>query len=107
LIAYSRNQSIINNENFFSVQQNIASNSEIGRSLVWDYIKNEWAELVQRFGLNDRRLGNDVKSVTSGFGTATRLQEMEDFFQREPEAGAGASARLSALEAVRINIEWF
>lgn len=105
LIKYSRDPNIINNENFFTVQQNIASNSLIGRGMIWEYIKENWGELKERFGLNDRRLGNYVKSVTSGFGTALRLQEMEDFFNREPDAGAGTSARLSALEAVKKNIE--
>lgn len=105
LIKYSHDPNIINNENFFTVQQNIASNSLIGRGMIWEYIKENWSELKERFGLNDRRLGNYVKSVTSGFGTALRLQEMEDFFNREPEAGAGTSARLSALEAVKKNIQ--
>ena len=97
LISYSQNQNMINNENFFSVQQNIASNSENGRSMIWDYIKNNWDALVSRFGLNDRRLGNYVKSVTSGFGTQSRLQEMQDFFDRYPNAGAGASGRFERL----------
>lgn len=106
LIDYSKNQAKVNNENFFSLQSNIAASSDIGRSMIWDYIRNDWLVLVDRFGLNDRRLGNYVRSVTSGFGTQSRLTEMLDFFTKFPEAGAGEAARQQALETVRQNIAW-
>lgn len=31
---------------------------------------------------------------------------MKDFFERYPEAGAGAAARLEALQTVENNINW-
>ena len=31
---------------------------------------------------------------------------MEDFFTRNPEAGAGANARKQALENIENNIQW-
>ena len=106
LISYSHNQSIINNENFFSVQQSISSSSEIGRDSVWNYIKNNWENLIERFGLNDRRLGNYVKSVVSGFSTEARLDDVNAFFEKYPDAGAGEAARKEALETIEKNIDW-
>lgn len=106
LIDYSNDSNIIDNENFFSVQQSIASNSEIGRSMVWDYIKENWNNLVERFTLNDRRLGNYVSSVVSGFKQSSQLQDVEKFFQLNSEAGAGATARKRAIENIKNNIDW-
>ncbi|OTF72637.1 hypothetical protein BLA29_000862, partial [Euroglyphus maynei] len=106
LISYSEDPEKINNENFFSAQQSIASNSDVGRSMIWEYIRNNWPKLVERFGLIDRRLGNYVRSVVSGFRSESRLQEVMDFFEQYPDAGAGQGARMEAIETVRKNIQW-
>jgi aminopeptidase N len=106
LISYTTDSSIINDQDFFTVQQSIASNSPIGRPLVWNYLRNNWEYLVERFTVNDRRLGSYVSSICSGFTTETQLKEMEDFFANYPDSGAGENARNQALENVRNNIKW-
>ena len=105
LIQYSNDSSIINDQDFFTVQQSIAGNSIIGRQLVWDFLRNNWPVLMKRFSVNDRRLGTYVSSVCSGFSTETQLKEMENFFTVS-EAGAGQNARNQALERVYNNINW-
>ncbi|KAF7263706.1 hypothetical protein GWI33_001331 [Rhynchophorus ferrugineus] len=47
-----------------------------------------------------------IRPVTSSFSTQERLKEMQDFFAKYPEAGAGASSRKTALENVQNNIRW-
>lgn len=106
LISYSGDRSKINNEHFFSVQQSIANNSPLGRDLVWNYIKNHWLNLVDRFSLNDRRLGKYVKSVVGGFQTKAQLNEVLEFFEKYPNAGAGLAARTEAIDSIKNNINW-
>jgi glutamyl aminopeptidase len=106
LISYTNDSSIINDQDFFYVQQSIASNSPIGRQLVWDYLRSNWEYLVERFTVNDKRLGKYVSSISISFATETRLKEMLDFFAKYPDYGAGENARNQALENVRNNIKW-
>lgn len=47
-----------------------------------------------------------IPTITSRFTTQTKLEEIEQFFAKYPEAGAGANARLQALENVRNNIKF-
>ncbi|XP_026475001.1 glutamyl aminopeptidase-like [Ctenocephalides felis] len=49
--------------------------------------------MIDRFGLGERNLGRLIPSVTDRFTTEDRLKEMNDFFAKFPEAGAGAAAR--------------
>jgi glutamyl aminopeptidase len=69
-------------------------------------LKNNWEYLVERFTVNDRRLGNYVLSISISFANETRLKEMLDFFAKYPDSGAGENARNQALENVRNNIKW-
>jgi glutamyl aminopeptidase len=84
----------------------INSNSPIGRQLVWDYLSNNWNYLVERFTVNDKRLGNYISSISISFATETQLKEMLDFFARHPDSGAGENARNQTLEKARNNIKW-
>ncbi len=60
-----------------------------GKPLVWQFIREEWPYLVERFSLNDRYLGRMPKYISAGFSTEFRLQELKDFFAKYPDAGAG------------------
>lgn len=87
--------------------------------------RQNWEYLVDRFTLNDRYLGSMISTISKTFSTETKLVEvnngirlnnnfvfmdlflkMEQFFAKYPEAGAGATARLRALETVKQNIKW-
>lgn len=98
-------ESNVRGQDYFSCLTLIAAN-RVGESLVWDYVREHWPQLVARFGLNERYLGSMIPSITSRFSTPIRLQEMRDFFAKYPEAGAGAAARLQALARVETNIQW-
>ena len=83
----------------------IASN-RIGEPIVWDYVREKWPVLVERFGLNERYLGRMIPQITRGFSSAVKLEELKAFFAKYPEAGAGAGARREAIQNVETNIEW-
>ncbi|XP_063621809.1 glutamyl aminopeptidase-like isoform X2 [Cydia splendana] len=92
-------------QDYLNVIQTI-SNNPSGTDLIWDHIRNRWPSLVERYTLNSRNLGAVVPGVTDSFNSERDLKEMEDFFAKYPDAGAGVSARKRALETVRNNVKW-
>ncbi|XP_016947727.2 glutamyl aminopeptidase [Drosophila biarmipes] len=99
------NEEYVRGQDYFTCLTYISANPA-GESLVWDYVRENWQRLVDRFGLNERYLGNLIPSITARFSTQTKLEEMEQFFAKYPEAGAGTAARVRALETVKNNIVW-
>lgn len=84
----------------------IISKNPDGTSLVWDWVRENWEFLVNRYTLNDRYLGELIPSITSSFATQTKIDEIKAFFEKYPEAGAGAEPRVKTLETVSKNIKW-
>ncbi|XP_055901791.1 uncharacterized protein LOC129938333 [Eupeodes corollae] len=98
-------ENYVRGQDYFTCLQYIAANP-VGESIVWNYVRENWPKLVDRFGLNERYLGSMIPSITSRFSTQTQLDEMQEFFNKYPEAGAGTAARVRALETVKNNIKW-
>ncbi|XP_045768463.1 glutamyl aminopeptidase isoform X2 [Maniola jurtina] len=102
-LAWDENN--IRSQDYLNVLSYISSNLN-GTELVWDNVRTNWPKLVERFTLNSRYLGSLIPDITDSFSTDQKLKEMEEFFARYPEAGAGESSRVRALETVRNNIQW-
>ncbi|CAH1127177.1 unnamed protein product [Ceutorhynchus assimilis] len=105
LLELAKNESVVRGQDYFTVLAYISSNP-VGTDLVWDFVRENWEYLVERFTLNDRYLGSMIRTVTATFSTQQRVTEMKEFFAKYPNAGAGASSRLIALESVQNNINW-
>ncbi|XP_060524768.1 aminopeptidase A isoform X2 [Cylas formicarius] len=105
LLELAKNESVVRGQDYFTVVRYISANS-YGTDLVWDWVRENWAYLVDRFTLNDRYLGSLIPGITGSFSTQERLAEMRAFFAKYPSAGAGESNRRTALERVRNNIRW-
>lgn len=101
----SKDEKYVRKQDYFTLMANIASNRN-GEALVWDYVRDNWVDISKRFGLNERNLGRMIPTITSRFITTSKLNEMEEFFKKYPNAGAGQNARIQALEAVQNNIKW-
>ncbi|KAJ8675168.1 hypothetical protein QAD02_010954 [Eretmocerus hayati] len=82
------------------------SNNPDGTHLVWDWVRENWPLLVQRYTLNDRYLGRLIPTISQSFSTKVKLDEMQAFFNQYKQAGAGATYRAQALETVETNIKW-
>lgn len=95
----------VRSQDYFACLTAIADNP-IGESIVWEYVRENWQNLVNRFGLNERYLGRLIPNIVDNFSTNTKLNEVKAFFAKYPEAGAGASARKEALQIIENNIEW-
>ncbi|CAI6368332.1 unnamed protein product [Macrosiphum euphorbiae] len=105
LLQNAKNDSHVNSEDYLKIISQISHNP-FGTQFVWDFLRDNWQYLVDRFSLNSWQLGNLIPSVCSRFNTQERITEMKIFFEKHPEAGAGKYERISALEDVSNNIKW-
>lgn len=96
---------IVRTQDFLKCLIMISENPD-GTLLVWDWVRDNWEFLVNRYTLNDRYLGQLIPAITKSFTTQVKLDEMKTFFKQNPEAGAGADSRAKALETVSWNIKW-
>lgn len=99
-----KDPNIIKSQDVFTVIRYISYNS-YGKTMAWNWIQLNWDYLVNRFTLNDRTLGRIV-TIAEPFNTELQLWEMESFFAKYPNAGAGEQSRQQVLETVKNNIEW-
>lgn len=105
LIVLAEDETYVRKQDYFQLMASISANP-IGENIVWEYVKDHWLEIVARFGLNERNLGRMIPTVTSRFTTQSKLDDLKEFFAKYPDAGAGATARIQAVEAVQNNIKW-
>ena len=84
----AKNETIVRGQDYMLCLRYIAQNP-IGLPIVWEFIREEWPYLVERFSLNDRYLGRMPKYISYTFSSQLRLDELLAFFKKYPEAGAG------------------
>ncbi|MBN3319887.1 AMPE aminopeptidase, partial [Atractosteus spatula] len=100
-----RNESVVRSQDVFTIIRYISYN-KYGKTMAWDWTTLNWEYLVNRFTINDRNLGRLITRISNTFNTELQLWQMQHFFEKYPNAGAGATPRKQALETVRNNIEW-
>ena len=81
----------------------VAGNRQ-GRDMAWEFLKDNWDEFHRRYSEGGFGLMRLV-SITSGFTTAERREDVERFFADHPTPAAERSIRQS-LERIRLNIAW-
>lgn len=99
-----KDSNLIKTQDVFTVIRYISYNS-YGKTMAWNWIQLNWEYLVNRYTLNDRNLGRIV-TIAEPFNTELQLWQIESFFKKYPEAGAGEKPREQVLETVKNNIEW-
>ncbi|EDW42337.1 glutamyl aminopeptidase [Drosophila sechellia] len=105
LVQASRDESIVRSQDYFTCVQYIAANP-VGEPVVWEFYREQWPQLTNRFGLNNRNFGRLIAQITANFASSVKLEEVQHFFSKYPESGAGANSRLEAVETIKYNIEW-
>ncbi|XP_017845078.2 LOW QUALITY PROTEIN: glutamyl aminopeptidase [Drosophila busckii] len=105
LLELANDESIVRSQDYHTCVQYIAANP-VGESIVWDYYRENWVQLAERFGLNDRYFGRLIASITSGFASEVKLEEVQEFYKKQPESGAGAGSRHQAIETIKYNMNW-
>lgn len=104
-IDLAADERYVRGQDYFSLMGSISGN-RVGEPIVWLYVREYWPQISARFGLGERNLGRMIPTITSRFTSKTSLEEMHSFFAKYPNAGAGATARIQALETVENNIKW-
>lgn len=99
-----KDSNLIKSQDVFTVIRYISYNN-YGKTMAWNWIQLNWEYLVNRYTLNDRNLGRIV-TIAEPFNTELQLWQIENFFKKYPEAGAGEKPREQVLETVKNNIEW-
>merc|ERR1712029_354944 len=56
LLDLTWDESIVRRQDYFTLITYMSWN-RIGEPIVWDFVRNNWPRLVQRFTLNDRLMG--------------------------------------------------
>lgn len=95
----------VRRQDFFSAVNYAASNPH-GELYVWNWAQTVYPQLIERFTTSDRYFGRMIPDLVSDFKTEYRLDEVNEFFEKYPEAGAGANSRKQAIETIENNIEW-
>lgn len=62
-------------QDFFSVLANLSENPN-ARSMVWEWVQENWEKLVNRYTINERTLGRVIPNITRRFSTQARLNEV-------------------------------
>ncbi|XP_073496949.1 glutamyl aminopeptidase [Phyllobates terribilis] len=106
LLKSIKDTDIIKTQDALNVIYYTSAYSKLGKQMAWDWVRINWDYLVERYTINNRNLGRIITRISTTFNTETQLWQLENFFETNPDAGAGATPRKQALETVKNNIEW-
>ncbi|XP_077867257.1 aminopeptidase N-like [Saccoglossus kowalevskii] len=95
------------------VYKSVSSN-HLGSYLMWDFFREKWSIIVNRYAGGLFQIAPLVESITSSFDTETKLQELQLFIdthvtkKEDIDSGvfAGGSSFLSAIDKTKANINW-
>lgn len=75
LLGYAKDESHVRAQDYFFVLGQISANP-VGSPIVWQFFRNEWLNLVDRFTITSRQLGLVIGTITSEFSTQLQLEEV-------------------------------
>ncbi|XP_042546730.1 endoplasmic reticulum aminopeptidase 1 [Dipodomys spectabilis] len=96
---------IIKTQEFPHILTLIGRNS-VGYPLAWQFLRENWNELVQKFELGSSSLAHMVLGTTNQFSTRTRLEEVKEFFSSLKENGSQLRCVQQTVETIEENIRW-
>ncbi|KAG8511619.1 Leucyl-cystinyl aminopeptidase [Galemys pyrenaicus] len=77
-----------------------------GHLLAWDFVKENWNKLVQKFHLGSYTIQSIVAGSTHLFSTKAHLFEVQTFFENQSEGTFRLRCVQEALEVIQLNIQW-
>ena len=81
----------------------VAANNR-GRSLAWEFLKEQWDEFDRRYGGGGFGLMRLV-AITNAFTTNEQRNDVEAFFEAHPTPAAERTIR-QAMERIALNVAW-
>ncbi|KAI3372894.1 hypothetical protein L3Q82_023351 [Scortum barcoo] len=97
---------VIRSQDLSSLILMVARNPQ-GHHLAWDFVKQNWDTLVQKFQLGSFCIRSIVIGTTGQFSTPEELTEVQLFFESIKEQASQLRATRVALDNVQKNVRWF
>ena len=106
-LQYAFDETKIKSQDTSAVISYIANSNPIGRHFAWNFLKEMWPTILDKYGKGfGFSINRFVNGVASRFSTQWELEELQNLFKKYPESGSGTRAREQLLETVRANIQW-
>ncbi|XP_034870793.1 endoplasmic reticulum aminopeptidase 1 isoform X2 [Mirounga leonina] len=78
----------------------------VGYRLAWQFLRENWDKLIEKFELGSSSLTYMVIGTTSQFSTRARLEEVKEFFSSLKEKGSQLRCVQQTIETIGENIRW-
>lgn len=82
------------------------SKSVTGHLLSWDFVKDNWDALTEKFQPGSFSIQSIVTRTTAQFSTAAHLQEVQSFFASTKGKSYELNCVKEAIETIQLNIQW-
>lgn len=96
---------VIRSQDLSSLILMVARNPQ-GHHLAWNFVKNNWNTLVQKFQLGSFCIRNIIIGCTGQFSSQEDLIDVQLFFESIKEQASQLRATQIALDNVQKNIRW-
>ncbi|XP_049563023.1 endoplasmic reticulum aminopeptidase 1 isoform X1 [Orcinus orca] len=95
----------IKTQEFPDILRTIGRNP-VGYPLAWQFLRENWNKLVQKFELGSSSIAYMVMGTTNQFSTRARLEEVKEFFSSLKENGSQLRCVQQTIETIEENIRW-
>ncbi|KAK2911698.1 hypothetical protein Q8A67_003831 [Cirrhinus molitorella] len=77
-----------------------------GYLYAWDFVKENWDKITQKFPVGSFAIQSIIMSATSQFSTKTHLIEAQNFFSSLGTKGSQMRIVQEAIETIKLNMRW-
>ncbi|XP_036624075.1 endoplasmic reticulum aminopeptidase 1 [Trichosurus vulpecula] len=105
LLEQSFQGDIIKTQQFPGILHCVGRNPK-GHLLAWQFLKENWNRIIQKFELGSSSLAHMVTGTTNQYSTRERLEEVKEFFSSLKENGSQLRCIQQTLETIEENIRW-
>ncbi|XP_052411438.1 leucyl-cystinyl aminopeptidase isoform X2 [Carassius gibelio] len=90
----------------FPLVINTICKSFAGYLYAWDFVKENWDKITQKFPVGSFAIQSIIMSATSQFSTKTHLEEAQNFFTSLGAKGSQMRTVQEAIETIKLNMRW-
>ncbi|KAM9103768.1 endoplasmic reticulum aminopeptidase 1 isoform 1-T1 [Megaptera novaeangliae] len=105
LLEQSFKGDTIKTQEFPNILRAIGRNP-VGYPLAWQFLRENWNKLVQKFELGSNSIAYMVMGTTNQFSTRAWLEEVKEFFSSLKENGSQLRCVQQTIETIEENIRW-
>ncbi|XP_044301671.1 leucyl-cystinyl aminopeptidase isoform X2 [Varanus komodoensis] len=105
LMKKSLEGNIIRSQDLSTIIKTVSQNVP-GHLLAWDFVKENWDQLIKKFHRGSYTIQDIVTSTTCLFSSPEHLLEVKTFFESKSEETAQLRFVQEAIETIQMNIEW-